>query len=199
MKASDDQRAPPGAERVEEASRHGRAGMREITQHNHMLRLDRVDQFGEAPERLLAHAGRRRRSQRAEARRLAEVEIGDKQGLRGGREGGSFRQEFQNSGAHSLKRVQESAAFSSCATIRSIRADKVSFDSLSRRRSTIKGNANGVARLRRWTSRPGADRHSLKRLLDAPDVEFVLEHFALGLFEKPIGGVVFAKHVIKES
>ena len=121
--------------------------MGEITQHGNMLWLDRVDQFGEAPERLLAHASRRGRAERAKGRGLAEMEIRDKQRLRGRREGGAFGQEFQDSGAHGLKRVQESAAFSSRATIRSMRADKVSFDNLSRSRSTISGNANGVGRL----------------------------------------------------
>ena len=51
-------------------------------------------------------------------------------GAKAARSGKSFRTPERNS----LERVQESAAFSSCATIRSMRADKVSFDSRSRRR-----------------------------------------------------------------
>ena len=196
VKASDDQRARQAQSDSEQAGRHRRARVSEVAQHHHMLRTDRVDQFGETPKRLLADAGRRGRAKRAEGRRLAKMEIGDKQGLRGRREGGAFGQEFQDSGAHSLKRVQASAAFSSCATIRSMRADKVSFDSRSRMRWTINGNPNGVGRLRRADFEP-ARRHSLKRRLHPPHVEFILEHFPLGLFEKPIGGVVFAKHVVK--
>ena len=127
------------------------------------------------------------------------MEIGDKQGLRSAaRRPRVSGRSFKVTGANGLKRIQASAAFSSCATIRSMRADKVSFDSLSRRRSTI----NGKRKRRRALERSHFElerRHLLQRRLHASHVQFILEHFALGLFEKPIGGVVFAKHVVKES
>jgi hypothetical protein len=56
--------------------------MGEVAQHRDVLGLDRLDQFGETTERLLADAGRRGRAQRAEGRSLAEMEIGDEEGLR---------------------------------------------------------------------------------------------------------------------
>ena len=70
MNASDDQRFRQAQSDLRRPRRHGGSRVRKIAKRNDMVRTDRVDQFGEAPERLLTDT---RRAGAPSARKVAAL------------------------------------------------------------------------------------------------------------------------------